>query len=174
MALYHLSDDGPRACKAVIGTCPYARDGGPHFETQEEAQEAYEGQMLEQHGELLGGIISRAVERSPLQRHYRTMDRLSESNPLTRAIANHRTMRMHVPTRANIARQKRRQDRARMLALHRKRLALRSRRFLARKGREFVLASAVTGDSVRRMLMAKYHRARGVPVGVDDMPLIFR
>lgn len=50
MAKYHNSANGPRPCRAEHGGCPYAQAGEPHFDTQVEAQAAYEKKMAESFG----------------------------------------------------------------------------------------------------------------------------
>ena len=42
MAKFHITEDGPKQCRAKEGNCPITRNTDePHFATLEEAQQAY-------------------------------------------------------------------------------------------------------------------------------------
>lgn len=46
MAKFHITEDGPKQCRAKEGNCPITRNTDePHFATLEEAQQAYESKM---------------------------------------------------------------------------------------------------------------------------------
>lgn len=46
MAKFHITEDGPKQCRAKEGNCPITRNTDePHFATFEEAQQAYESKM---------------------------------------------------------------------------------------------------------------------------------
>lgn len=46
MAKFHITEDGPKQCKAKEGNCPITKNTDePHYTTLEEAQQAYESKM---------------------------------------------------------------------------------------------------------------------------------
>jgi hypothetical protein len=83
MARFHLNPtQGPKPCTAAEGACPFGSDA-PHFGTQEEAQSAYEAQLLAEHSAFFSASRSerQASELSRLERNLEHMapSELSES-----------------------------------------------------------------------------------------------
>lgn len=76
MAKYHNSANGPRPCRAEHGGCPYAQAGEPHFDTQVEAQAAYEKKMAESFGGFES--VRRSAAESVRQRGYQGADKAFE------------------------------------------------------------------------------------------------
>lgn len=69
---YHNSPNGPRPCKAQKGGCPYGIRGLPHFDTQQEAQYAYDQQMSESFGTL--ETLKRSKTEQVRQTSYNKVD----------------------------------------------------------------------------------------------------
>ena len=76
MAKYHNSPNGPRICTSRKGLCPYAQAGQPHFESQREAQEAYENVMAATFGPT--AKLNRTLREKALQATYRRVDRVHD------------------------------------------------------------------------------------------------
>lgn len=72
MAKYHNTPKGPRSCRAEKGLCPYGRAGGDHYETQAEAQAAYEKKM----GEAFGLVPAHSKLEQKRQNHYQRVDKI--------------------------------------------------------------------------------------------------
>jgi len=49
---FHITDDGPKECKATVRDCPYGAAGGEHYETIQEAGRAYEDIASKQYGQF--------------------------------------------------------------------------------------------------------------------------
>lgn len=97
---YHLSPDGPRICNDKSGLCPYAKAGMPHFDSQEDAQSAYDSKMKETFGQLSRMRKTEGVRQSA----YRALDRLAgRVTKVTEGVKRERAM-MLVEMRAKTAR----------------------------------------------------------------------
>lgn len=72
MSKFHVTDDGPKACKASVRECPI---GGDHFESQKEAQSNFETRMTEN-----SGILNKLKKnRDPATAHIREADKIIRS-----------------------------------------------------------------------------------------------
>lgn len=93
MPIYHNSPNGPRICKALQGGCPYGRAGQPHFDSQIEAQKAYETDMNQQYG-----VVPKISKIDQARfKHYRTLDKNGAlknfiENPTPHTYAQYRKM----------------------------------------------------------------------------------
>ena len=76
MASYHITDNGPRACSTTPDNCPYAKEGGEHFDNVAEAQVSYEGIMEAKHG-FEGVSRAKANRQSETYRIYVDLERAS-------------------------------------------------------------------------------------------------
>lgn len=85
MARYHNSPNGPRLCKAEKGLCPYGRAGEEHFETQAEAQVAYEAKMADAFGGL--ETVKKTASERGRQATYQKRDALVAQAKLVKASA---------------------------------------------------------------------------------------
>lgn len=92
--LYHITNKGPRVCKAQIRSCKYSKNGGGgHYTDQASAQAVYEKQLSKKYGEF-GTYIAQTVNESKLQKFYRAQERLESSHPTVAAIVtNYRVKR---------------------------------------------------------------------------------
>lgn len=174
MRLYHITNDGPRLCKVVAGTCPYAAQGGKHFDNQQEAQAVYEAKMTQEYGELVGKVVARNIGQSPIQRYYRKMEKLGEDNAAVRLVMNYRAIKRYTPNVRNIVRQQRRRDRIAALKTYRRKMLTRSKIFLRTKSKELVKATVRNTRIVSEMLRAKYYEHQGIRTGVDGRPMIVK
>lgn len=74
---YHNSPNGPRPCKADVRECIYGSSGAPHFDTQAEAQSAYEEKMAESFGAF--DKVKRSKSEKVRQSSYRGIDKTFET-----------------------------------------------------------------------------------------------
>lgn len=74
---YHNTPNGPRICHDSSGRCPYLRQGYPHYDTQEEAQKAYDASMAEKFGAF--ETVRRTRSEKTRQKVYRGLDRMRKA-----------------------------------------------------------------------------------------------
>lgn len=94
--MYHITDDGPRRCRATVGSCPYGKKAGNHFADQASAQVEYESRLISQYGSM-GASVAKKVDKSPLQQKYRNQDLLKSTSPAYRAWAAYRDIKQYTP-----------------------------------------------------------------------------
>lgn len=69
---YHISDKGPRRCKAEVRDCPYGRAGQEHYSTAAEAHTVYEKKL----SETFGVVSSYSKIERIRQNNYQDMDNI--------------------------------------------------------------------------------------------------
>lgn len=103
MASYHISDQGPRICKASVGLCPYGKRGEPHFDDIQSAQTHYESDMATKHG-LVGSSVSSKNKESDYFKFHNYLDRLEVKSPAVKTARDFAAYRRHAPTNRNVRR----------------------------------------------------------------------
>lgn len=152
---YHITDDGPRTCAAVVGTCPYGQKGGQHFDNQADAQVHYESTMASKYGQL-GSDIAKQRNNSPLQKFYRASDRISQNHPAIKALQARRAVRTQAPTRRNINRQTRRSTKTKLMKKRRSYLSRKSSAFMKKQRGKVKRALTPNSRKIKQMMLVKY------------------
>lgn len=147
--MYHITDDGPRRCKAVLGKCPYGKVQGNHFDDQVAAQKEYESRLVSQYG-TLGESVAKKVEFSPLQQKYRNQDRLKNTSPAYKAWSAYRDLKQHTPKQNEHSTTRGRQ------AAKRSKLNRLAKRFIKKNLRKLGRATAPTSRNMKKLLLVKY------------------
>lgn len=149
--MYHITDDGPRRCKAVVGKCPYGKTAGNHFQDQVAAQKEYESRLVSQYGSM-GATVARKVDFSPLQQKYRNQDRLKNTSPAYRAWSAYRDMKRYTPkqTEHQSGRGTRQSNNSRSKLNHF------GKKFIRKNFRKLVKASTPTSRNMKKLLLVKY------------------
>lgn len=148
--MYHITEDGPRRCKAVLGKCPYGKTQGNHFDNQVDAQKEYETRLVSQYG-TLGASVAKKVEASPLQQKYRNQDRLKNTSPAYRAWSVYRDLKQYTPKQNEHSRTSGSRQSARRSRLNRM-----GKRFIKKNLRKLVRATAPTSRNMKKLLLVKY------------------
>lgn len=105
MAVYHLTPTGPDRCQADPSNprargCPYGNAGGPHFDSIEEAQAAYEVQMESQYGP--GGFAAAARKRhESAYKAFTQMEKLERSHEAYAMAQRYTAARRAAPSRGS-------------------------------------------------------------------------
>jgi hypothetical protein len=148
--LYHITEDGPRRCKAVLGKCPYGKTGGKHFDNQADAQKEYEVQLVSQYG-TMGASVAKNVDSSPLQRKYRSQDQLKTTSPSYRAWSAYRDLKTYTPKQTPQTPGGGHRNSARRSHLNHL-----GKRFIKKNLRKLVRASIPTSRNMKKLLLVKY------------------
>jgi hypothetical protein len=149
--LYHITDDGPRRCKAVVGKCPYGKTSGNHFDNQVDAQKEYESRLVSQYG-TMGASVANKVNFSPLQQKYREQDRLKATSPSYRAWATYRDLKKYTPKQS----ESRTGGGSRQSSAHRSKLNRLGKRFIKKNLRKLVRATTPNSSNMKKLLLVKY------------------
>ena len=149
--MYHITEDGPRRCKAVVGKCPYGKTAGNHFNDQATAQVEYESRLVKQYGPM-GATVARKVEFSPLQQKYRNQDRLKNTSSAYRAWSVYRDLKNYTPKQT----ERNTQGGSNRSSAHRSKLNRFGRRLLKKNLRKFARATAPTSKNMKKLLLVKY------------------
>lgn len=153
--MYHVTDQGPRVCKAVMGKCPYVKQQNSHFNDQASAYNEYENRLSKEYGNL-GKSVAKRVNQSALQKHYRRFDKLEKTSPMYKVLADRQKLRRYTPTRRNSRKfEPQRGNRRRSKTLG-SRLRRGSSRLLRKQTRKFTRAIAPNSRNIKKMLLVKY------------------
>lgn len=149
--MYHITDDGPRRCKAVVGKCPYGKTSGNHFDNQVDAQKEYEARLVSQYG-AMGTSVANKVNLSPLQRKYREQDRLKTTSPAYRAWSTYRDLKNYTPKQT----EHRTGSGSRNSNARRSKLNRIGKRFIKKNLRKLARATAPNSKNMKKLLLVKY------------------
>jgi hypothetical protein len=152
--LYHVTEQGPRVCKAVMGRCPYGKQKDSHFSDQASAYTEYEKRLTSQYG-AMGQTVANKVNESALQKHYRRLDKLETTSPVYKALSDRQKLRRYTPTRSNTRRLTSQRNSGRSNTIGSK-LKRASSRLLRKQTRKFTRAITPNSRNVKKMLLVKY------------------
>lgn len=143
---YHISENGPKPCKAKVKDCPYGQRGEAHYETQQEAYQAFESKLKNEYG-ALGVKKAKRINRSAIQRFYRQQDKINSNHPVSQSWAKVQAARSIQKTmtghRNSLPYKKRRK----------KNLA---QKFIQKQNRKMVRALTPNSRKVKKLMMTKY------------------
>lgn len=149
---YHISERGPRLCKAQVRDCPYGRAGQEHYGTQEEAQVVYEKKL----SETFGVVPTYSKMETMRQNNYQDLDHISHLVKKVTApakVAAVQTAKMYkLATNKNFRRALRKATTDYMLKRYRQRNKL-SARILNRVSK----AAKEISNNADKILMTKYY-----------------
>lgn len=101
MASYHISEMGPRVCRASIMACPYELRGEPHFEDIQGAQDHYEKTMTEKYG-VVGKTFSAKNKHSDYFKFHNYLDKVEVKSPAVKSVRDFAAYRRNAPTSRNL------------------------------------------------------------------------
>lgn len=160
--MYHVTEQGPRVCKATMGQCPYAKGENSHFAEQTDAYNAYEQKLTKQYG-AMGTSVARKVNQTPLQKRYRQLDQLEKTSPVYKAFADRQRLRRYTPTRRNTRPSNTRSNRGGYRGGSRggsrplnRAMRRSSSRILRKHTRKFRRAITPNARNIKKMLLVKY------------------
>lgn len=154
--MYHVTEAGPRPCKAKLGKCPYAGRGNNHFESPQEAQQTYEERLTKQYGSM-GKVVAKKVQGSARQKFYRKLHKVETTTPAYKHIAQARKVRQHMPTSASLRKSRAYTPQGKSTVGRRmlNKTLQRSKRMVKRQGRKLV-RRATSPRTLKKVLGTKY------------------